>query len=117
MHAPQATRRPLPGQRLGEEEHAHSHVKQEVGANNQQEEHQSGGAQQDDARNVEIEIIEHPVQEQQPELPELPRLPRLGAIDTPRRPSHLDVEADAERLTSSAVRGGVASAMLSLSRS
>ena len=67
---------------------------------------------------VDIEIIEEPASDEAaPELPELPRQPFLLGVNTPRRQQHLDVPMDDERLTSSAVRGGVANAMLSLSRS
>ncbi len=76
------------------------------------DEHRAGGS------DVDIEIVEEPASDEAaPELPELPRRPSLLGVNTPRRQQHLDVPMDDERLTSSAVRGGVANAMLSLSRS
>lgn len=47
---------------------------------------------------------------------QLPRLPLLSA-QTPRRHLGVGVEVDEERLTSSALRGGAASGLLSLARS
>ncbi|KAK1768651.1 hypothetical protein QBC33DRAFT_514231 [Phialemonium atrogriseum] len=52
------------------------------------------------------------------ERPSLPRLPAQSAVKTPRGRRHLELDegADAERLTSSALRGGAANGLLSLAR-
>lgn len=52
------------------------------------------------------------------ERPSLPRLPAQSAVNTPRGRRHLELDdgADAERLTSSALRGGAANGLLSLAR-
>ncbi|KAH8895175.1 hypothetical protein GQ53DRAFT_839515 [Thozetella sp. PMI_491] len=119
VYAPQTTRRPLPARRPSQEDLAQSRVKHEGDSAPRQQESHDDQPRPNEGRSVEIEIeiVETPAQDQPSELPELPRLSAAGAVNTPRRPSHLDVEGEAERLTSSAIRGGVASAMLSLSRS
>ncbi len=117
-------RRPLPARRPSQEEAAQPCMKSEPeagnvpeGAQESQENHRNQESEENE-RNIEIEIIEELVPEEpRLELPELPRQHLRNSINTPRRQQHLDVEADNDRLTSSAVRGGVANAMLSLSRS
>lgn len=57
----------------------------------------------------------HQQQLPSPERSLLPRLPPHPALNTPRRRA-LDDDADRERLTSSGLRGGAASGLLSLAR-
>ena len=109
-------RRPVPTPRLNGEQGARGSCEprqHDSGSRGTEgEEPRAGGSP------VDIEIVEEPASDEAaPELPDLPRRPSLLGVNTPRRQQHLDVRMDDEKLTSSAVRGGVANAMLSLSRS
>lgn len=119
-HRP-ATRRPLPGAPVRRRSEDVEVVSDSAGPSSQE----SGSSQEDDAvpqsRGGPVAgaaASRSTPLNRSPERLGLPRLPaqqqQQSAVHTPRR-RHLE-EADAERLTSSALRGGAANGLLSLAR-